>query len=204
LAAFERIPSPTYDDLAVSAKPHRIKRDALRNVIDSIEAEYRRYRKLAEDAFAQLSEEELAHAASGSDNAVAAVAWHIAGNLRSRFTDFLTSDGEKPWRDRESEFDARRPSRQELLAFWDQGWSVLSGALAPLTDADLSRLVTIRGQQLPVLEALHRSLAHTAYHVGQIVYIAKAMRGEGWKSLSIPRGKSDEYNRNPTSETPPR
>lgn len=172
------------------------------SVVDSIEAEYRRYRKLGEDAFAQLSDEQLAVAGSDTDNSVATVAWHIAGNLRSRFTDFLESDGEKPWRDRESEFLPRRPTRDELLTFWRQGWDALDAALRHLDDGDLGRTVTIRGQPLTVLEALHRSLAHASYHVGQIVYAAKALRGAEWKSLSIPRGKSAEYNRNPTLEKP--
>ena len=129
--------------------------------------------------------------------------WHIAGNLASRFTDFLTSDGEKPWRDRESEFARRTVTRDELGAKWEAGWSALLGALAGLDDAHLPATVTIRGVGLSVLEALHRSLSHTAYHVGQIVFLAKALRGGDWKWLTIPPGGSADYNTNPAHEKPP-
>ena len=171
------------------------------NVIGSIEAEFRRYKALAEGAIAQLREPELCGPGT-SGNSVAVLVWHVAGNLRSRFTDFLTADGEKPWRHRDEEFDSRVVSRAEVLEKWESGWSALFGAMAGLTDADLTRTVTIRGQALEVQEALHRSLAHTSYHVGQIVYVAKSLRGEGWTYLSIPPGRSAAYNRNPTADRP--
>lgn len=174
----------------------------MRAVIASIEAEYRRYRKLAEAALRQLSAEQLAAGSDGA-NSVATIVWHVAGNLRSRFTDFLTSDGEKPWRDRDSEFLARSPSHEELMAFWGEGWMALERALETLRDVDLGRDVVIRGHALSVLEALHRSLAHVAYHVGQIVFVAKALRGAEWQTLSIAPGKSAAYNQNPTLERPP-
>ena len=120
---------------------------------------------------------------------------HIAGNLKSRFSDFRTSDGEKPWRRRDDEFESAALTRTELIQVWEDGWSVVLGELSKLADADLGQNVTIRGQKLRIDEALHRSLAHTAYHVGQIVLMAKAMRGGAWRTLSIPRGKSEEYNR---------
>jgi len=176
----------------------------MRKIIESIEEEYRRYRKLGEGAFAQLHDAELSAAASGGGNSAAVLVWHVAGNLASRFTDFLTSDGEKPWRQRDEEFKARQVSRKELLEKWESGWSVLVAALAALSDEDLGRTVTIRGKPLKVHEALHRSLAHAAYHVGQIVYIAKEMRGVSWKSLSIPLGGSAAYNLSPDRERPPR
>jgi hypothetical protein len=118
----------------------------------------------------------------------------------SRFTDFLTSDGEKPWREREEEFRARTVTRSELLSKWNEGWNVLLGTLATLSDEVLQDTVTIRGQPLLVHEALHRSLSHLSYHVGQIVYVAKSMRGNEWKYLSIPPGKSDTYNKDPKFE----
>jgi hypothetical protein len=118
----------------------------------------------------------------------------VAGNLRSRFTDFLTTDGEKPWRRREEEFDERRVARTELLAHWEEGWAPLLSTLKGLADEDLDRTVTVRTEPMRVHEALHRSLAHTSYHVGQIVYIAKAIRGDGWTSLSIPRGQSAAFD----------
>jgi hypothetical protein len=127
----------------------------------------------------------------------------LAGNLRSRFTDFLTADGEKPWRQREAEFTRRDASRTEVLAEWHAGWQSLLATLAALSDADLERTVHIRGQALTVVQALHRSLAHTSYHVGQIVYLAKVLRGDTWQSLSIPPGQSEAYNQHPTRERPP-
>jgi len=175
----------------------------VRLVVASIEGEYRRYKRLAEQAFAQLADAQLAQPPRPGDNSVATIAWHVAGNLRSRFTDFLTSDGEKPWRDREGEFAPRRVPRTELLECWEQGWAPLLDALAALNDEDLGRTVTIRSQPLTVAEALHRSLAHTSNHVGQIVYVARHLRGPDWEYLSIPPGQSGEYNRNPTREKPP-
>ena len=176
--------------------------DAAMNVVESIRAEYLRYKTLAEAAIAQAGDEQLSAAASPDSNSIAAVCWHVSGNLKSRFTDFLTSDGEKPWRNREEEFEARQVTREELLAKWEDGWSVLLAALAELTDESLARQVAIRGQVVPVVDALHRSLAHTCYHVGQIVFMAKAGAGAGWTSLSIPKGQSASYNRNPTGQTP--
>jgi len=172
-------------------------------LVESIRGEYRRYKALAEKAIDQLRDEELGQPASADDNSIATICRHISGNLQSRFTDFLTSDGEKPWRDREQEFDSRKIGRGELLEYWNAGWTTLMSALDGLTDADLGRTVTIRRQPLLVHEALHRSLAHAAYHVGQIVYIAKHLRGADWTSLSIPRGHSAGYNQHPTGERPP-
>jgi hypothetical protein len=128
--------------------------------------------------------------------------WHVSGSFRSRFTDFLTSDGEKPWRQREEEFEARAVSRAELLSRWEQGWEAALGTLANLTDEQLGQTVTIRGQKLRVHAALLRSLAHAAYHVGQIVYLAKSFRGNEWKFLSIPPGGSDAYNQDASTKRP--
>jgi len=165
----------------------------MRDLIASIDAEYRRYKTLGEGAINQLADSQLTQVA-GSGNSIVTIVWHLAGNLKSRFTDFLTSDGEKPWRDRDSEFLARHVTRTELQAKWEDGWRALFAALTDLTDAELARTVTIRGQPHTVAEALHRSLAHTSYHVGQIVYVAKALRGADWQSLSIPPGQSAQYN----------
>ena len=176
----------------------------MRPVIASIESEYRRYKLLAEASFHQLSEEQLAQPGNESVNSVATIAWHVSGNLKSRFTDFLTTDGEKPWRNRESEFLPRHATHAELLGEWEEGWQVLLATLANLDDGDLARSVVIRDSPLSVTEALHRSLAHVAYHVGQIVFIARALRGPEWEFLSIPPGESSEYNRKPTREKGPR
>jgi uncharacterized damage-inducible protein DinB len=172
-------------------------------LVESMRGEYLRYKALAEKAIDQLRDEELGQPGAADDNSIATICWHISGNLQSRFSDFLTTDGEKPWRDREREFDERRVNRAELLEFWKAGWDTLTSAPNTLSDADLGRTVTIRRQSLLVHEALHRSLAHAAYHVGQIVYIAKHLRGQDWKSLSIPRGQSGAYNQRPTGERPP-
>jgi hypothetical protein len=169
-------------------------------IVESIKAEYLRYKTLAEAAIRQLDDRQLAVHTSDNSNSIATICWHVAGNLKSRFTDFLTSDGEKSWRHREEEFAVRAVTKAELLAKWDDGWSALLGALKELGDEQLHGTVTIRAQHLAVHEALQRSLAHVAYHVGQVVYIAKSLRGAEWTYLSIPPGKSDDYNRNPTGE----
>ena len=164
------------------------------SVVDSIEAEYRRYKALADAAIEQVSDEELAAAAPGGGNSIEMMVRHIAGNLQSRFTDFRTSDGEKPWRHRDAEFEAAALHRRELLDAWEAGWQALFDAVSALGDDDLANTVTIRRQPLRIDEALHRSLAHAAYHVGQIVLLAKTMRGEAWRCLSIPRGMSEAFN----------
>lgn len=172
-------------------------------VIRAIEGEYRRYKTLAEKSLEQMTDDEIRDAGNPVRLSEATIVRHIAGNLHSRFTDFLTSDGEKPWRDREGELSPRSIDRTELLEEWQQGWQALFEALSQLTDAKLAESVTIRGQPLTISEALQRSLAHTAYHVGQIVWSVKARRGDAWQSLSIPIGGSEAYNRRPTKERPP-
>lgn len=168
-------------------------------IIKSIEGEFRRYKALAESALDQLPEDKLSEAPLGG-NSLAIICWHIAGNLRSRFTDFLTSDGEKPWRQREEEFAQRSVSRAELDEKWNSGWNVLFSTLSDLSDENLTGSVSIRGQQMLVTEALQRSLAHISYHVGQVVYLAHAIVGEKWKYLSIPPGGSAAYNADPRFE----
>lgn len=172
------------------------------SIVASVAAEFRRYKALAEGAFGQLTDEQLTAAAPGDGNSIATICWHVAGNLRSRFTDFLTTDGEKPWRHREEEFKIRNVTQAELLTQWEPGWSALLDTLDALTDADLARTVTIRQQPLLVSEALFRSLAHASYHVGQIVYASRALRGSSWRFLSIPPGQSDAYNAAPNLEKP--
>ena len=173
-------------------------------MVESIRAEFLRYKDLGEKAMAQLDEASLSAQPAGGGNSIATICWHMSGNLRSRFTDFLTTDGEKPWRQRDEEFEPRAVTRDELRRKWDAGWAVLLDALAALTDADLARTVTIRRQELTVTDALLRSLAHTSYHVGQIVYAAKEARGSQWTYLSIPPGQSAQYSMNPTLDKPPR
>ena len=169
-----------------------------RFAISSIESEFRRYRKLGDGVIDQLSSAQLCEAPPGSGNSVATIIWHVSGNFRSRFTDFLTTDGEKPDRDRESEFAARVVSRENVLRRWNEGWDLLFRALAELDDSHCARSVAIRGLSLSVLAALHRSLAHATYHVGQMVFLGRMLKGREWRYLSIPPGLSEQFNRNPT------
>ena len=175
----------------------------MRVIVGSIESEYRRYRALGEGAIGQLTDDQLCAVPPSGSNSIAALVWHISGNFKSRFTDFLTSDGEKPWRDRESEFTRRKAARVELLQKWNEGWETLLGALALLDDGQLQIEVKIRGRSLSVMEALLRSLAHASYHVGQIVFWARELRGSTWQYLTIPPGQSESYNQDPFAERGP-
>jgi uncharacterized damage-inducible protein DinB len=168
--------------------------------VSSIVSEYRRYKALGDSAIQQLADDQLTIQAPARGNSIATLVWHLGGNLRSRFTDFLTSDGEKPWRRRDEEFEPRQVTRAELLAKWNGGWDALFSALETVTDDRLGDVVTIRGQAFEVHDALHRSLAHVSYHVGQMVMLAKSIRGDAWTCLSIPLGRSEEYNRNPANQ----
>src|SRR5687767_6782942 len=166
----------------------------MRDLITSIEGEFRRYKKLGDATIAQLRDDELMQSAPGGGNSIVVLVWHLAGNLKSRFMDFLTSDGEKPWRNRDDEFRSREDvSRRELLEKWEEGWAVLFGTLDTLTDDDLFKTVVIRNEQFRAHEALHRLMAHASYHVGQMVYLGKAFRSGDWKCLSIPLGQSDTF-----------
>jgi uncharacterized damage-inducible protein DinB len=155
-------------------------------------------------AVAQVKDRDL-HKVIGDDgNSIAVVVNHLSGNLKSRFTRFLTEDGEKPWRNRDREFDEAPEDRAVMLERWEEAWSILLDTLKSLTDSDLGKTVRIRGQELTVSDALERSLAHTSYHVGQIVLMARVHVGKSWKSLSIPRGKSQAYSAHPSKERRPR
>jgi len=170
------------------------------DVVGSIRAEFLRYKALAESAIEQVDDDQLTVRPPGGGNSIVTICWHISGNLLSRFTDFFTTDGEKPWRRREEEFRARTASRADLLAQWERGWAVLLDVLDGLGEDHLAETVTIRGQVLRVHEAVHRSLAHVSYHVGQVVYAARGIRGEAWRFLSIPPGQSAAYNAQPVFE----
>ena len=161
---------------------------------DNLRKLFRNYKTLSERAMAQLDDQEMHWRKGEHSNNVATLAKHMAGNMISRFTNFLTEDGEKSWRNRESEFDDDFSSREQLMAYWEKGWQCLFDAIEPLTDEDLERTVKIRNEPHTVLEALNRQLTHYAYHTGQIVYIAKMLKGAEFQSLSIPRGQSDAFN----------
>jgi hypothetical protein len=154
-----------------------------------------RQKQLAEGAIGQLSDDELFRAIDAESNSVAIIMRHVAGNLRSRFTDFLTTDGEKPNRNRDGEFEIPGDlTREALRTAWDAGFTTFSGAVAALGPDDLGRDVFIRGERLSVLQALQRAIAHLAYHVGQIVFLAKHLRSTSWRTLSIPRGQSKTFH----------
>jgi len=158
-------------------------------------AVFRQYKKLAEGAMAQVTDEQLFVALDPEANSIAIVVKHIVGNMRSRWTDFLTTDGEKPGRHRDTEFEDPPATREALMALWQSGWDLVFGALEPLSDADLVRRVTIRGEAHSAMQAINRQIAHYACHVGQIILLAKHFQQSQWRSLSIPRGKSEEFNR---------
>jgi len=152
------------------------------------------YKSLGEKTFAQLTDEELHLEPAEGANSIAIIVKHVWGNMMSRWTNFLTEDGEKTWRDRDGEFEATLRSRQEFDEKWEEGWSCFLGALKGLKAEDLNKTVYIRNEGHTVMEAILRQLAHYASHIGQIVYLGKIIKGEDWKSLSIPKGKSVEYN----------
>jgi hypothetical protein len=165
-----------------------------RHFLDDIQLQYRKLKDQADRAVAQVSDAEFFTAIDGEANSIAIIMKHIAGNMRSRWTDFLTSDGEKPDRDRDREFVAERAdSRADVLARWEDGWRLALDSIGALTPADVSRTVTVRGEPHTVLQALLRQLTHYAAHVGQIVLLAKHLAGPRWQTLSIPRGKSKEF-----------
>jgi hypothetical protein len=164
--------------------------------------EYERWRILGEKAIAQTPDDALNRVPTPDGNSVAVIVRHVGGNLASRFTDFLTSDGEKPWRERDAEFETRDYTRAEVEAAWARGWDVLEATLAALGDDDLARTVQIRGASMTVHAALCRSLAHICNHVGQLILLGRVYATE-WQTLSIPRGGSQAYNQNPTLEKRP-
>jgi uncharacterized damage-inducible protein DinB len=171
-------------------------------IIESIKSEYQRYKSLTEAAIAQIKDDDLHKVISEDNNSIAVIMNHLSGNLKSRFINFLTEDGEKPWRHRDEEFEEKREDRAMLLKKWEESWRILFHEIDALQDSDLGKVVRIRDKELTVSEALQRSLAHASYHVGQMVLLARVHVGKDWKSLSIPRGKSQEYNLNPTKERP--
>jgi len=156
---------------------------------------FRYYKKLGEGAMEQVSDEQLFAALDPEMNSIAIIVKHIAGNMRSRWTDFLTSDGEKPDRNRDTEFEQPPSTRVDLLKLWNDGWQRVFSAQEPLSDSDLQRSVLIRGEPHSVMQAINRQIAHYSYHVGQIVFLAKHLNASGWKSLSVPRNKSAEFNK---------
>lgn len=163
--------------------------------IEDALAIFRQYKQLGERAMQQVTDEQLFASLDGEANSIAILVKHLTGNMRSRWTDFLTTDGEKPTRNRDSEFVDPPATREALLQDWEEGWARVFRAIEPLTEADLPRTVTIRGEAHSVMQAINRQLAHYPQHVGQIVLLAKHWAGPQWQSLSVPRNRSAEFNR---------
>lgn len=156
---------------------------------------FRYYKHLGERAMAQVTDQQLLAVMDVEMNSIAVIVKHMAGNMRSRWTDFLTSDGEKPDRNRDAEFADPPSTREAVLALWEEGWGCVFSALEPLSEADLQGTVTIRGEAHSVMQAISRQLAHYSYHCGQIVLLAKHFKNKDWQSLSVPRGQSAEFHR---------
>jgi hypothetical protein len=163
--------------------------------IEEALAVFRQYKKLAEGAMAQVSDDQLFTTLDGEMNSIALIVKHMTGNMRSRWSDFLTTDGEKADRNRDSEFVEPPETREAVMERWEKGWQLVFDAIEPLTDADLIRIVTIRGEPHSVMQAINRQVAHYSSHIGQIVFLAKHLAGPNWESLSVPRNRSAEFNR---------
>ena len=173
-------------------------------MLDSIRSEFERYRALLQLALEQVHDDEFERTTIDDGNSIAVVVQHLAGNLKSRFSDFLDTDGEKPWRGRDREFEPSKSDREQLMERMEESWSILHRAIDDVESRGaLDATVTIRGVELTATAALHRSLSHVTYHVGQVVLLARSFRGGEWNSLSIPRGGSAEYARNPSRERHP-
>lgn len=162
--------------------------------LESVIKQFEYYKMLGEKTFDQLNEDDLFWKYNSESNSIATIVKHLSGNMLSRWTNFLTTDGEKEWRNREEEFENTISSKQDLLIIWQDGWNCLFETLHSLADKDLEKEIFIRNQGHSVVEAINRQLAHYPYHVGQIVFIGKLIKDENWKSLSIPKGNSKKYN----------
>ena len=162
------------------------------------------YRDLGEKTFDQLNDEEIHFQPTSESNSIAVIVQHMTGNMLSRWTNFLTEDGEKEWRKRDEEFEKKQMSKQDLIEVWHKGWDCFLNALQSLKEEDLLTTVHIRQESLSVIDAINRQMAHYPYHVGQIIYIGKILRNNDWKSLSIPKGKSADYNTGDKAKDPAR
>ena len=166
----------------------------INNYLSDAIKSFRNYKRMAEKAMAQVREEEFFRAIDAESNSIALIVKHIAGNQRSRWRDFLTSDGEKEDRRRDTEFEIMDETRESLMQIWEQSWQTLFDAIEPLQAEDFSKTVSIRGEPHTICEAINRQMTHYAYHVGQITFLAKHFRATDWQTLSVPRGRSDEFN----------
>ena len=165
-----------------------------------VNLQFEQYKNLGEKTFSQLSDAQLFWQFNDESNSIATIVKHLRGNMLSRWTDFLTTDGEKEWRERDAEFENDIKSRVEMMEKWNEGWKCLFNAISPLTENDLTREIYIRNQGHTVMEAINRQLAHYSYHVGQIVFLGKMCANEKWNSLSIPRSGTRAFNADKSSE----
>ncbi|WP_228237617.1 DUF1572 family protein [Allomuricauda sp. M10] len=168
--------------------------DFQENYPANVKFEFHRYKTLGDNTFAQLSENDIHWAYSESDNSIALIVKHMVGNMLSRWTHFLTEDGEKSWRNREMEFENPYSTKKEMLSAWEQGWECLFSALDSIDSSNFANKITIRGQEHTIVEAINRQVAHYSSHVGQIVLLGKMIKGSDWQSLSIPKGGSEAFN----------
>lgn len=152
------------------------------------------YKDLGDKTFAQLNDEQMHYTPNEASNSIAVIVQHMSGNMLSRWTNFLTEDGEKEWRRRDEEFEVHGQAKQQVIDTWEKGWACFLDTLASLTEDDLLKTVSIRQESLTVIDAINRQLAHYPYHIGQIIYVAKEIRDNNWKNLSIPKGDSARYN----------
>lgn len=164
------------------------------NFLESVKKQFEYYKQLGDKTFEQTEDEKLFYKINDNSNSIAIIVQHLWGNMMSRWTDFLNSDGEKDWRKRDAEFEEVLTTKEELISKWNEGWECLFNALNELTEDDLSKTIYIRNQGHSVMEAINRQLAHYPYHVGQIVFLGKMLSTQEWKSLSIPKNQSDSYN----------
>lgn len=164
------------------------------NYLESVIKQFEYYKLLGDKTFAQISDEKLFYQFNEESNSISMIVKHLWGNMLSRWTDFLNSDGEKEWRNRDSEFENTIQSKQEMISKWEEGWNCLFNTLKSLKEEDLDKIIYIRNQGHTVMEAINRQLAHYPYHVGQIVYLGKMLSENDWQSLSIPKGNSNQYN----------
>jgi hypothetical protein len=162
--------------------------------IESVIKRLTYYKELGDKTFTQLTDSDFHSIPNEESNSIAVIIRHMSGNMLSRWTDFLTTDGEKEWRNRDTEFEIKRISKEQLIEKWDKGWDCCLAAIVSLTEQDLLKTIYIRGEAMPAIDAINRQLAHYPYHVGQIIYVAKMIRNTNWESLSIPRNKSADFN----------
>jgi Protein of unknown function (DUF1572) len=170
--------------------------------LDTVIRRVRYYKHLAEQTFDQLEEKDFHFQPSSESNSIAIIIQHMSGNMLSRWTNFLTEDGEKEWRQRDDEFNIHSYTKQQLMEWWNKGWNCFINSLQTLKEDDLLRTIYIRREPLTAIDAINRQLAHYPHHIGQILYIGKIIKNENWKSLSIPKGQSDNYNKTESVKDP--